>query len=265
MSTQRRVFAAIFLITALLTCFAGAQGAAAAEGKNTTPFTCVENGGERDFSDAHCDKKVTPGTGQFGHVAIPVGTNTSVAIVNDGTKNGTKEATPSILKGTIAGIKSEIVCGTVSGEGTLTGEEPSAKVHRFKTKMNVKKSKCTVPKPALGCKVKEPIELSTNAESVEGLGAGKNEMGIEYLPAGEHFMSITLEGCIIAGTFNVDGTAIATGTPSPTERFAGATKSFTNAMTKETLKLAGNAAELEETTTVRMTNGQNPISFTTVT
>ncbi len=265
----KRSAVGLSLICALFICALAAQGASAAEGKNTTAFTCVEGGGEKDFSDAHCDKKVTAGTGKFGHVAIKVGEATPIVVTNAGTKNETKEAAPIIQRGTILGVKSEIECKTLSGEGSLTNEEPSAKVHRVRGSITANFTSCTVKKPALGCKVKEPISVSSSVEGVEGLGAGGNEMGLEFKPTGAHFATLTLEGCIVAGTFNVDGTAIATGTPAPTEKFTGATSIFTAAMTKETLKLAGNAAEIESSATVRMApvNGvqQNPISLTTVT
>lgn len=253
------------LICTLALSVSAAPSALAASAKNTTPFTCVKvepQGGE--FSDPHCDKKVPFPTGKYAHVEIPPGTQTAAVIGNEETQNETKEASPAVLKGTVFGVKLEVVCKTVSGEATLTGEEPEAKIHRFKTVGKIKKSSCTVAKPA-GCKVKEPIELSVTAEGVEGIGAEKNEMGIEFKPTGEHLAQVTIEGCIFAGTFNVDGTAIATGAPAPTEKHTGATKKFTNAMTKETLKLAGNAAELEATTTIRMSGGGHPISFTTVT
>ena len=265
----RRAAVGLSLLCALLFCAFAAQSASAAPAKNTTVFTCVEGGGEKDFSDAHCDNKVKAGEGKFGHVAIKTGEATKIVVTNAKTKNATTESTNAVQKGTIAGIKSEIVCKTVSGEGTLTNEEPEAKVHRIKGSIVAKFSSCTVVKPALGCKVKEPIEVSSNIESVEGLGAGKNEMGLEFKPTGEHFAQIVIEGCILKGTFNVDGTAIATGTPPATEKWSGATSIFTNAMTKETLKLAGNPAEISSSTTVRRApvegKEQNPISLTTVT
>jgi len=261
----RRTAVGISLICALVFSALAAQGAAAAEGKNTTAFTCVEGGGEKDFSDAHCDNNVGAGKGKYGHVALPLNEKVSISISNEKTKNETKEAASTVLKGTIFGIKSEIVCKTVSGTGSLTNEEPSSKVHRVKGTVEAKFTSCTAPKPALGCKVKEPITVSSNVEGVEGLGTGKNEMGLEFKPTGEHFATVTLEGCLVAGTFNTDGTAIATGTPSNTAKWSGATSVFTAAMTKETLKLAGSAAEVESTTTVTKAGGGNPIALTTVT
>lgn len=261
----RRTAAGISLICALVFCALAAQGASAAEGKNTTAYECVKGGGAKDFSDAHCDNNVGAGNGEYGHVVLPLNEKVSISISNEKTKNETKEAASTVLKGTIVGIKSEIVCKTVTGTGSLTNEEPSSKVHRVKGTVEAKFTSCTAPKPAFGCKVKEPIAVSSNVEGVEGLGAGKNEMGLEFKPTGAHFASVTLEGCFIAGTYNTDGTAIATGTPSNTAKWSGATSIFTAAMTKETLKLAGNPAEVESTTTVTRTSNANPVALTTVT
>src|SRR5262249_3770453 len=161
-------------------------------------FTCVEGGGAKDFSDAHCDNQVTAGTGKFGHVAIPLNESTSISVTNAKTKNSTTESTPVIQKGTVFGIATEIECKTLSGEGTLKNEEPESKVHRVRGSITAKFTGCTVKKPALGCKVKEPIEVSSSVEGVEGLGAGKNEMGLEFKPTGEHFASLKIEGCFVA-------------------------------------------------------------------
>lgn len=262
--------AGVSLVCALFFCALAAQGASAAEAKNTTAFTCVGEGGEVDFSDAHCDNQVATGHGLFGHSALNVGEGTKTVQTNAGTKNNTTEAAAAVLKGTVFGLATEIECKTVTGEGTIRNEEPSAGIHRPKwLNWLMGWTNCTVKKPALGCKVKEPIEFNLTGEGAEGLGAGKNEMGTEFKPTGEHFASLKLEGCIAAGTYNVDGTAIATGTPSPTAKFTGSTSVFTEAMTKETLKLAGNAASISSSTTVLMApvagKPQNPISFTTVT
>src|ERR1700704_6916600 len=116
-TTTRRTAVGLALICALFLCALAAQSASAAEGKNTTAFTCVE-GGTKDFSDAHCDSSVAAGTGKFGHVAIAVGTPTAISVTNAKTKNNTTESTPIIQKGTIAGIASEIECKTLSGEGS---------------------------------------------------------------------------------------------------------------------------------------------------
>jgi len=259
-----RTAVGLSLLCALVFCALAAQSASAAEGTNTTAYECVEGGGAKDFSDAHCDNQVTAGTGKFGHKVLPLSETINISVTNEKTKNNTTESTPVIQKGTVFGLASEIECKSLTGEGTLKNEEPSAGVHRVKGTILAKFNTCTVKKPAIGCKVKQPIEVSSNVEGVEGLGAGKNEMGLEFKPTGEHFAQLKLESCFAAGTYNVDGTAIATGTPTPTSKFTGATSIFTEAMTKETLKLGGNPASVSSSSTVTKTGG-SPVALTTVT
>jgi len=253
------------LLCSLLICDIAAESASAAPASKTTGFTCVL-AEEGDFSDAHCDNKVAAKTGNFGHVAITE--PTKLEITNTGTKNATKESTDSIFKGTILGTATEISCVKVSGEGTLTNEEPEAKVHKLRTVATLVHTGCKVLKPA-GCTLTEPINLNVTAEGAEELGPKKDEMGIEFKPTGKNFAEITIKGCAIAGVATLEGTAMSTGTPPPTEKHTGATKVFNAEMTEETLKLAGKPAAWEAKVTVRMLAEkgvkQNPVSFTTVT
>jgi hypothetical protein len=270
----RRAIVGLSLLSALLLCAFAAQSASAAAAKNTTAVTCVENGGAKDFSDAHCDTAVTPGTGKFGHVAIENGKATTITVTNEKTASETKGAAPTILKGTVFGVKNEITCNTVKGEGSLTNEEVG-KEHKVKGSVTANFTSCTVNKPSgFGCKVKEPITVKSNTEGVEELQGAKEkekgekgtEMGLEFKPTeGETFSSVVIEGCFLAGTFKTTGTAIGTGTPAPNAKHSGATNIFTNAMTKETLKLSGNPAEVSSSTTVTMSGGGNPIALTTTT
>jgi hypothetical protein len=268
----RRTVVGLALLSALLVCAFAAQSASAVAAKNTTAVTCVE-GGAKDFSDAHCDNAVTAGTGKFGHVAIENGKATTISVTNAKTANSTTEAAPTVLKGTVFGVKNEITCKTVTGEGTLTNEEVG-KEHKVKGTVTANFTSCTVNKPAIGCKVKEPITVKSNTEGVEELQGAKEkekgekgtEMGLEFKPtSGEVFNEVVIEGCFIAGTYKTTGTAIGTGTGSPSAKFSGATNVFTNAMTKETLKLAGNPAEVSSSTTVTMSGGGNPVALTTTT
>jgi hypothetical protein len=264
---RRRAVVTLSLLGALLSCAFAAQSASATPAKNTTAFTCVQvtpNTG--DFSDAHCNTKVAEG--EYAHQSLGL-VKTKVSITNESTPT----PVAAILKGTFFGVVIEISCNTLSGEATQSNEEPEAKSHRVSTIGALKLSECTVPKPSK-CTVKEPIEMKVEAEGVEGLGAGENEMGIEFKPegGGKNFAAITFqnkgaESCSFAGkTLNLEGTMIATGgTATQTEEQGGATRIFTNAMTKETLSISGKPAELSATMTVRMAGGGNPISFTTVT
>jgi hypothetical protein len=235
---------------------------------NTTPYTCVKGGGAKDFKDAHCNEKVAAGSGAYGHVAITV--PTLVSLFNSKIKNGTTESTPAILKGELAGVKLEISCTTVSGEGKLSPEEPEAKVHfaAIAAGLALKWLVCKVFKPSK-CTVKEPIEFNLAGRGVEGLGAGKNEMGLEFKPAaGEILTTITLEGaeCVLKGKpLEVKGTATATGAPAPTEKHTGATQFFTNAMTKETVSIGGKPAEISSGITLKSLGVENAITLTTAT
>jgi hypothetical protein len=251
------------LLCILAFCACVAQSALAAEGKNTTAVTCVKGGGDLGFSDAHCDSSNIAGA--YGHVAIETGRTVSFFISNEKTKNETKDATNAVFKGWVFGVKLEITCKSVGGEGTFTNEEPSSKVHRVRGSFFATYTSCTVNSPALGCKVKEPININASFEGVEGLGEGRNEMGIEFKPWLLHFSEISIEGCFIEGTYNMDGKAIATSNTSNIGKSTGATSVFTNAMTKETLKLAGNPAEISSTVTIGLGKEPRPISLATIT
>lgn len=268
---ERRAVVALSLLSALFLCAFAAQSASAAPGKNTTAFTCIKVEAKTgDFADPHCDTKAAEG--DYAHLSLGL-VKTKITIGNEETKNSTTESTPAVLRGESFKVQIEISCAAVSGEGTQSNEEPEGKSHRVKATATINHSKCTVLKPAK-CSVKEPIEMKVQAEGVEELGAGKNEMGIEFKPEGGGALTtITFEGaeCPFKGIpLKLEGTMIATGgTAAQTERHAGATKVFTNAMTAETLKLNERAAEFSASTTVRRVPiegvKQNPISLTTVT
>jgi hypothetical protein len=261
----RRAVIGLSLLSALLFCALAASSASASVAVNTTSVTCVK--GKGDFSDVHCNNKVASGTGEFSHVAIPVGEKTALEGHN---KAGKEEGgTSAVLKAEPLKAKVEITCANLGTEGgAQTNEEPSAKVHNTSGSATVNLTKCVVNAPAK-CTVKEPISTKVEYRGVEGLGTGKNEMGLEYKPlAGKPFVTITLEGaeCSIKGTpFNVEGTAIGTGVPAPTEKHAGAEIKLTNAMTKETLTAGGRPAEFSVTSTVQVAGGGTPIALTTTT
>jgi hypothetical protein len=274
----RRSAVGLSLLCALFFCAFAAQGASAA---GTTAFTCVPNGGNKDFSDAHCDTEVPAGTGSFGHVLIPAGL-TYVHLNNAKTKNATTEAEPFVLKGKAFLVKNQITCTTANGEAKLKNEEVAGEmVVKGEEKQagepesmgTVSYTGCTVQEPA-NCTVKEPIVAGGSSITRTNLGAGKNEMGVEFKPrAGKAFTEITFEGasCGIKGlTAKVEGTAIATGGRGSTNAVtsSGATLVFTEAMTKETLKFGGEPASVSGKLTVSMANEstgatENPITLTT--
>jgi hypothetical protein len=271
MMIGRRAVVGLTLLVAVVVGVS-AQSAWGAVAKNTTAFTCVKGEGERDFKDAHCNEKVAAGTGEYGHVAIKTGEQTKVTFTNAATAGGTKESTPAILKTILFGVKVEIACTKFTGEGTFANEEPEPKVHTGKGTGSGESTSCKVEKPSK-CTVKEPLAINVEALPLEELGVGKNEMGGELKPAGggTTFITIVLQGaeCNVKGEYPITGSVVVTGTPAPTEKYTGATAVSTNAMSKETLKLGANAAELSLTTTARRApiegKEQNPIASTTTT
>lgn len=272
----RRAVLGLSLLSALLFCAFAAQSASAQKAENTTAFTCVEGGGAKDFSDAHCDKKVGAGEGKFGHVAIANDTTTEIEITNEKMGAATNEKTSQLLKATAFGVKTEITCDTVTGTGTIHNVESGvgSKKHTVTGTGTVKYSGCKVLKPAK-CSV-GPIEIKNGTfQGVEKTGPEKNTMGVEFTPeAGKPFTTIPFEGaeCALKGkSISVEGTAIGTANPSvgDTAKHSGATVTFTEAMTKETLKVGLNAAEHKGGFTVKMKEmegkPQNPIALTTTT
>lgn len=263
----RRATVGLSLLCALMFCAFAAQSASAAKSTKTTAVTCVEKGGNEDFEDAHCDKKVADFKGKFGHEAIPNKTTTEITVDNTTTGGATD---PAVLKGKAFGASSEITCTTVHGEGTIHNEETSGK-HTVTGTITVKYTGCSVQKPAK-CEVAEPIEFKSDFEGVEEVGSEKNEMGVEFKPheGGKVFVGITFknkgaESCAFNGkTINVEGSAIARGTPASSEEHSGATSRFLHntITTDKTLIFGGEAAGFESINTVRMKNG-NPISLTT--
>jgi hypothetical protein len=270
---RRRATVGLSLLCALVFCAFAAQSASAVPAKNTTAFTCVEGGGQKDFVDPHCDQKVVAGQGKFGHIPIPLNQTTEITVTNAKTKNNTIESTPTVFKFTLGGKAVEISCKTVHGFGTLHNVEPVFQEHKVTGTLTIKAIECKVLTPEK-CKVKEPIEYKTEFEGVEELGPFKDTHGIEFRPhaeGGGPLLTITIEGaeCPVKGVVPVKGTMIATGGPSPKERHSGATLNLTNEMTKETLKVGGLPAEHSGSLTLKMAPiggvEQNPISFTTFT
>jgi len=264
--TARRAVVGLSLLCALSFSAFAAQSASATKG--TTAFPCTSSAGIDDFSDAHCDSGVEKGS--YGHVYTEPGQEVEIELTNSKTKTETKESTPAILKGTLAGVKFETACTTVSGTGKSTNKVIAEVMQNEGTGLAIKYTGCTVNKPA-GCKVKEPIEITGSSITVENLGVGKTDMGVQFKPKAEKpFGEVTLEGteCALKGkSFAIEGTMIATGSRGSTESVtsSGATLVFTNEMTKETLKFGGKEAEFSSTMTLNMKEeGVGlPLSFTT--
>jgi len=264
----RRATVGLSLLCALAFSAVAVEGAGATVSNNTTAVTCAKEG-LLEFSDAHCDKNVGPGS-TFGHVSLPVplGQPTEIETSNETTGGVT---IPEKFFGEPFKVQTEIECTKATGTGTVTNTEEPAGSHNHKVDTTGTKNltSCTVKKPAK-CTVKEPIEMKVESVGVDGL-EGKGEMGVESKPkgGGTTLTTITLEGseCALKGKpFNVEGTMIGTsGSGSNTNKWSGATTVFTKLMTEKTLKAAEKFAWWEGTTTIRMKGGGNPIVLTTTT
>jgi hypothetical protein len=279
----RRATVGLSLLCALLFSAFAVQSASAQKGTpatNTTAVTCIKGGGDEDFSDSHCDKKVEKGKGEYGHVAFTAkpGETTEIEVVN-------QAGTVPFLKGVLAGVNTEVECtkaASVAKKAFIENTEKESK-HGVKGNIEIQFTGCTVKKPTK-CKIKEPIVTSATFEGVEALGANKNEMGVEFKGsgAGGAFAELLFENsggtCSLLNggkAFLVLGSAIATGnTPAPTDQHSGATSKYIpnkevepkEAEEMQTLEIGTNKKQYftaEFTTT--MAGGGNPISLTTLT
>ena len=269
----RRAAVGLSLLCALVLCAFAAQSASAAKAVNTTAFTCVAGAGQKDFSDAHCDTKVTAGTGKFGHEAVALNETKSLDADNETTGGATN---PIVLLGKALGAATEITCSSMNTNtgGSAVHNVEAEKKHTMTGNGAAEFTECSVQKPAK-CDVKEPIEVNAVFEGVEGLGPGKNEMGVEFKPAeGKPFASITYinkgaESCALNGkNINVTGSAIGTSNISQTNSWTGATIVFNHAKITEakTLLFGGETAGVQLTTTPKgASGGAHPIPITTTT
>ncbi len=271
----RNATAGLALLCALLFSAFAVQSASAQVGThatNTTAFTCVAGGGNLDFSDAHCDTKVTAGTGTHGHQAISAGTKTDVEVTNNKTKNNTTESTVAKLNTTHLAVQVEVTCTVVKSSNSFLENVEKEGKHTVEGTVKVEFTKCTVAKPA-NCTVKEPIETIAKAKGVEGLkfGAETKAMGLEFVQdEGKNFAELTFEGekCTFKGkTFPVTGSAIATGTPNPSQatKNSGATANYETGNEMDTLKFSTSNADFTGSFTTNMSGGGSPISLTTAT
>jgi hypothetical protein len=273
----RRAVVGLSLLSALLFCAFAAQSALAAKAVNTTLVTCKNVGvNQGDFKDEHCDEKVTPKTGSFGHVVAPLDKTTEVSATNSGTTNGTKDHEPAVLRSKVGLTATEITCTKVENnpkESLVHNAQTETTKHTLTGTIVTLFKECTVTKPAK-CKVKEPIESRATLEGVEGLGPEANTMGVELKGhgEGETFAEITYEGaeCALKGkTFKVTGSVVGTNGPgteaSQTNHWTGATVVFTPKKEMQKLKLGVEAAEFETIVTQTENTTKTPLAATTCT
>lgn len=271
---ERRASIGFSLLCALAFWAFAAQSASAVHATNTTAFTCVwvgPNNGE--FTDEHCDDKVGAGEGSLEHKEIShnPGETTELTITNETTKEATE---PLKFNSVVSGVGMEVVCkkAASAAKSSFLHNVDIEGNHTVTGTVLINITECEVKKPS-NCKIKEPIAITATFEGVEGLGEGKDEMGVEFKGEGKEKslaeLNFTGEKCAFASkSLLVQGSAIATGQPSPKEEWTGSTAKFETgpkSNTMETLEIAKQPAELTGGFTTRMTEFGNPISLTTVT
>jgi hypothetical protein len=265
----RKSILGLSLLSALLVCALAAQGASAAwqTATKTTAFTCVKNGGVRDFAagDSHCSKaKVTPETGEFGHVEIaPNGGHTKTVTTNE-TTGGAVE--PAVLTSSLLGATVKITCKKVANAGGEAGEnanwlenvqtvEGAVTKHDVAGHLSIAFTECTQEGQGTKCKVKEPLVIGTNVTAQEE-PATENMAYLFSAETGKPYTVISFEGtCLIAST-ETKG-AIRGTTEGATLKFEAK---------DEELTCFGNPATLTAKLTTKMAGvGGNPVATTTVT
>jgi hypothetical protein len=273
-----RAAVGISVLSALIFCVLGAQNASAAKSTNTTGFTCIsEPLGKGDFKDAHCDQ-TDVGKGEFTHKLVPLNETVTLDATNEKVTESTKSSEPAVLKSKVAGSKVTIQCSTMKTKtaNSKVHNVETEKKHTFTGNGAAEFTNCEV-KELTKCVVKEPIVVEATFEGAEGLGAGGNEMGVEYKGAGEggtfttiEFKNKGAEACAVNGkSFSVTGSVTGTSGPttesSQTNKSSGATIVFTPKNAMQSVKLATETAELTLIATPLAANGGPPISITTVT
>lgn len=268
----RRTVIGLSLLSMLVFSAFAAQSASAAVSDNTTMYTCVQTG-EGDFEDAHCDNAgPNAGEEEYEHIDIPAGETTEIEATNEKVTNSTKDSEPAVLKGTVGLTKTEVTCTVVKNKTSESLshniDDNNGEKHTLTGVAVVEYTKCTVNKPAK-CTVKEPIVVKAEVKGVDKLGAGENEMGLQFKGQGaEPFTSITFEGaeCALKGkTINVTGSAVGTGGVAQGKDHTGATLAFSPANGMQELLFGAAVAEFTSIVTVTMAKGGAPISTTTPT
>jgi len=265
---RRRAVVGLSLLCALFACALAAQGASAAEAKETTAWTCVNVGKEKgSFTDEHCSKAVKVGEkkGEYEHTGFLGATETGWS--NESEKGTTVAAS---FKFTFEGKEVGVTCNSLTAIGSLENLTAKETEVFFGGNISGNFRECTVEKPEK-CTAPE-FTVKGAISGQEQLGAGKNEMGIQFGTAGKPFVEITFLGteCSLKGkTAKIEGTAIATpggGLPS-NAKYNDATYVFTKSMTEQTLTVKGEKVQFEATTTTfNETNKKrgNPLIFTTL-
>jgi hypothetical protein len=227
--TGRRITAGLSVLCALVFCAFSASASAA----GTTAFTCIEGGGQLDFSDADCATFVGASNGEYGHVALTPKTSTKVELNN-------VVGVTSKLMGTFGGITMTFTATGFKSKNTTceNTEQESRMVQKCTGEGEF--TGVTLSEGAPGCEVEDSTIKLLSTEF------GTKEMEVNFKPTSTSFAEFTFEKCTTPGlnlTYKVIGTF--NGIPN------GAVLNFTEASTSG-LKLFGQSAFLVTTLTEKM-------------
>jgi len=260
------------LLCALIFCAVAAPSALAAKG--TTMYACESGAKIADYKDAHCDEKVTAGTGPFGHVEIKPLMETQVSVTNEKTASATSKSTnmslfvKEILPKEDIGIVCEVVTSGTGAATHLENKEVKGMEAEGTTELKYEKCKVAIPIGEV-CKVKEPIVIKSNVKT-KVIREAPEEMGLETSATPKDWFSLIVIEENVAGKctaltksspYASAGSTI--GTPGGTVNGRGATVMTTQATTEKTLIVNGKPAALTSTTTIKMAGGGPAITFTT--
>lgn len=241
-----RAVVALVSLCGLALCAFAAPNAVA---KGTTAFTCVKDGGAKDFSDADCEKAVKAGTGGYGHVVIEEASKTEIELTNENSVGVPK------FEAVIEGENREILClGKAIGFTSMTNEfGPPMFVEIGKTTITF--NEC-VPVGTLA--TEECVVDGEQIEFTNTIGKSvNNTMEIEFKAESKVMSFIGLSKCKNA---KLNGKRATEGTMKAV--YEGAFLHFSPETTKG-LKLGGQQAALSASLTAQMTGGGNAVSFTT--
>jgi hypothetical protein len=289
---RRKAIVWLSILSALCVAAVGASGASAA----TTVGECTTAAGTaKDFSDAHCDKGVTAGTGTFGHILFANGgTAIPVTATNANTAAETTASTPATLEGKISGIPIAVKCTIVEATGTVTNNAGGTVTFgnattTFRGPLGPNGEFCEqeVPEKCAGHSVTvakttsaqtDPMNLKISSTTKTGPtgevitfheeNAAGTEMGLKFAPtvAGGNFTEVTVD-CPVATTAPVKGFTYATpgrvnGSLASTSG-SGATVVFSKSSSIGGLLFAGLPATLTGALTFKRTSNGNALISTT--
>jgi hypothetical protein len=235
--------AAVWAVCLVALATVGASGASAQEA-----FTCVKNGGSKDYGagDSHCSNgHVTAGTGEYGHVAFTGKTSVT----------GSNESTGGVfpvwkLKAVESGITLELQATSL----TATGEVENTGGNAVGTGVGTFTGVTATP---AGCVEKSAggVVGTLKTNEIKGSTAGlTNEVTFSPAVAGHSLAEFQITGCtgtaaILNHTYTVTG--------SLKGQASGSTINFTHTNTtgQGTLFLLGQKAGVEGTLTVKGPSG----------